>query len=207
MTLAALSAALMSQSFEAQATDISEVSSKEFFAAKYYQTAIEDERIKKIKKESRRIRKIARSIGMKSKQLKIAIEKVEGLDGKPSELAASAIKSGFKDTRVFGRVLDVLINDSEPKHVVAYIRFQAKSSRELIKDAASIAKVVATKAPLVSTISLAAIHPKAKKTSTKSVWSAKIASERAANINTKRIEDYAERLYKRLFEIVDSKPF
>ena len=52
MTLAVLSAALMSQSFEAQATDISEVSSKEFFAAKYYQTALEDERIKKIKKVS-----------------------------------------------------------------------------------------------------------------------------------------------------------
>ena len=207
MGLAFLSAAFFSMSTTADATEISEVSSTEYYAAKYYQDAIEDERIKKIKKESRRLKKIARSIGINTKELKIAIEKFEGLTGKASELATKSIRGGIKGSRVDGRVLDVLINDSEPKHVVAYVRFQAVSSREVIKEAATIANIVSTKAPLVSTISLSAIHPKAAKTSTKSVWSAKIAGDRAANINPKRIEDYAERMYKRLFEIVDSKPF
>ncbi len=191
----------------AYATEISEITSKEYFAAKYYAQAIEDKRIKRLKKESQRIRRVARSIKMKPKALRAAIAKVEGLTGSASELATAAIKGGFASTRVQGRVLDVLINDSEAKHVVAYIRFQAKSSREVIKDAAMIANVVSTMAPLVSTLSLSAIHPKAAKTATKSVWSAKIGSDRMANINPKRIEDYAERMYKRLFEVVDSRPF
>ena len=205
MTLAG--AMLIASTSFVQATEISEITSKEYYAAKYYTEALDDERIKKLSSESKRIKKIARSIKMKPKALKLAIEKVEGLSGKASELAKSAIESGFKGTRIDGRVLDVLINDSEPKHVIAYVRFQAKSSREVIKDASMIANIVSTKAPLVSTLSLSAIHPKAQKTSTKSVWSAKIGSDRMSNINPKRIEDYAERMYKRLFEVVDSKPF
>ena len=205
MTLAV--AMVLASGSSVHATEISEISSKEYYAAKYYAEALEDDRIKKLKTESKRIKKIARSIKMKPKALKLAIEKVEGLTGKASDMAKTAIMGGFAGTRVAGRVLDVLINDSEPKHVIAYVRFQAKSSREVIKDASMIANIVSTKAPLVSTLSLSAIHPKAQKTSTKSVWSAKIGSDRMSNINPKRIEDYAERMYKRLFEVVDSRPF
>ena len=209
-TLIVAAAAALTMSFAAQTThanEISEISAKEFYAAKYYADALEDKRIQKIKSDAKKMQKIARSIKMKVSELKAALEKVDALSGKPSELAKSAIESGFGDTRVKGRVLDVLINDSEPKHVVAYIRFQAKSSREVIKDASTIANIVHAKAPLVSTLSLSAIHPKAAKTSKTSVWSAKIGSDRMQNINPKRIEAYAERMYKRLFEVVDSKPF
>ena len=137
----------------------------------------------------------------------LAIAKMEGLDGDPSKLAADSIKSGFGGTRVKGRVLDVLINTSEPKHVVAYVRFRGTKAADVIKDASAIAHVVSKQAPLVSTLSLSAIHPKAPATSKKSVWSAKIAADRMGNINPKRIEDYADRMYKRLFEVVDSVPF
>ena len=203
--IAALTVSLVAQ--PTYATEISEITAKEYYAAKYYADALEDKRIQKIKSDAKKMKKIARSIKMKVSELKVALEKVDGLTGKASDLAKSAIEGGFGATRVKGRVLDVLINDSEPKHVVAYVRFQAKSSREVIKDASTIANIVHTKAPLVSTLSLSAIHPKAPTTSKKSVWGAKIGSDRMQNINPKRIEDYAERMYKRLFEVVESKPF
>ena len=209
-TAIAAALAALTLSFVAQpshAGDISEITAKEYYAAKYYADALEDKRIQKIKSDAKKMKKIARSIKMKVSELKAALEKVDALAGKASELGKSAIEGGFASTRVEGRVLDVLINDTEPKHVVAYVRFQAKSSREVIKDASTIANIVHTKAPFISTLSLAAIHPKAAKTSKKSVWGAKIGSDRMQNINPKRIEDYAERMYKRLFEVVESKPF
>ena len=38
-------------------------------------------------------------------------------------------------------------------------------------------------------------------------WAAKVSIDRAGNIDPKRIDDYAERLYKRLFEVVETRPF
>lgn len=191
----------------AAAGDISEITAKEFYAAAYYKQAMDDPRIQKIKREKSRLKKIARSIKIKPKMLTEALEKVGALNGEASELATAAIKSGFAGTRVEGRVLQVFLNTSEPKHVIAYVKFRGKSAGDAVKDAAMIANVVATKAPLVSTLSLSAIHPKAAESSKKSVWAAKISADRMANINPKRIDDYADRLYKRLFEIVESRPF
>jgi len=191
----------------ALASEITEITSEDFYAAKYYESALEDARVQKIKGEAERIKTIAKSIKLSPKDLKAAIEKVGSLGGDPAKLAVAAIRAGAKGTRVEGRILDVLINDSEPKHVVAYVRFRGASSAEVIKDASAIAHIVASQTPLVSTLSLSAIHPKAEDASTDSVWGAKIASARAGNINPKRIDEYADRMYKRLFEVVDERPF
>ena len=137
----------------------------------------------------------------------IHIDKVESLDGDPIELATDAIKNGFAKTRVDGRVLDVLINAEEPKHVVVYVRFQGSTQKDVVKDASTIASVVANKAPFVSTLSLSAIHPKAAKDNKTSVWSAKIGRQAMVRIQDSRINDYADRLYKGLFEGVEERPF
>lgn len=188
---------------DANATEIGDVSKEEFFAASYYEQALADDRIKKIKQENARINKIAKSIKLSSKKLRAAIDKVGGLDGDPTKLATAAINDGFKGSRVEGRVITVLINASEPKHVVAYVRFHAKKAPDVVKDASTIAHIVASKTPFVSTVSLSAVHPAAPRDSRKSMWGAKISVDRAVNIRPDRIEDYADRLYKRLFEVVD----
>jgi hypothetical protein len=108
---------------------------------------------------------------------------------------------------VEGRVLDVVLNADEPKHVVLYLRFRGSTAKDAVKDASAIAAAVATSAPLVTTLSLAAIHPKAAPTSTDPVWSAKIGRESMSRIQPARIEDYAERLYRKLFEGVTERPF
>jgi hypothetical protein len=191
----------------ASATDVSEISVEEYYAAAYFKQALEHPQVAKQKTRSKQIAAVARDLHWQPKKLTKAIDKVESLEGDPIELATSAIKSGIGGTRVDGRVLDVLINAEEPKHVVVYIRFQGSSAKEVVKDASTIASVVASKAPFVSTLSLSAIHPKAAKDNRTSVWSAKIGRPAMTRIQDSRIDDYADRLYKGLFEGVEERPF
>lgn len=203
----ALSGALVLASASARAADISEVSADDFYGATYFRTALEHPQIAKQKNRSRQIRLVARDMRWKARRLTKAIEKVEALEGDPIELATKAVKAALEKTRVKGRVLDILVNAEQPKHVVMYIRWRGSHRRDAIKEASTIALTVAQSAPLVSTLSLAAIHPKAPATSTRAVWQAKIASSAMGNIKANRIEDFADRLYARLFEDVKALPF
>lgn len=192
---------------DASATELADITADEYYAAKYFETALEHPQVAKHKSRSKQIRVVARDIGWRAKKLTKAIDKVDGLAGDAKTLAKAAIEKGVTGTRVKGRVLDVLINDSEPKHVVVYIRFRGTRTAEVVKDAATIANVVSTKAPFISTLSISAIHPKSPPTSKTSVWSGKIGSSSMSSIDSKRIEDYGDRLYGRLFEEVKSRPF
>lgn len=191
----------------ASASDVSTISKEDYYAASYYKQALDHPKIQKIKSNSARMKAVARDIRMSPKQLAKAIEKLDSLSGDPAELAVDAIKASLEKTRLKGKVLDVLINTDEPKHVVVYVRWQGTASKDAVKEASTIAHAVAAEAPFVSTLSLAAIHPKAPKSSRDSVWSAKIGHDRMSNIQPNRIDDYADRLYARLFEIVDNKTF
>ncbi|MFO0727218.1 MAG: hypothetical protein U1E65_25795 [Myxococcota bacterium] len=191
----------------ATAADSPKLTKEEFYAAAYYKQALDNPTIQKIKQEDGRINAIARDIKMKPAELKKALAKVNSLGGDPTELAVDAIKSALGGGRVKGRVIDVLMNAEEPKHVVLYVRWTASSAQNVVKEASEIAYTVATEAPFVSTLSLAANHPKSAPTSKDVVWSAKIGHDRMGNIQPKRIDDYADRMYKPLFEVVDDKPF
>ncbi len=191
----------------ASATDVSEISADDYYGAAYFKQALDHPKVAKQTSRNRQIAVVARDIHWQPKKLSKAIDKVDGLAGDPIDLAASAIKHGVSGTRVAGRVLDVLINADEPKHVVVYIRFQGSTAKDVVKDASTIASVVARKVPFVSTLSLSAIHPKAPKDSKTSVWSAKIGRMAMTRIESNRIDDYAERLYKGLFEGVEERPF
>lgn len=188
------------------AGDVSQISTTDYYAASYYKDALEHPQIKKLKDKDK-LAAIAKDIKIKPTQLKDALAKVESLGGDPAELAVEAVKAALKDARVKGRIRDILINTEEPKHVVLYVRWQADKSQDVLKDASAIANAVAQKAPLVSTLSLAAIHPKAPAESKDPVWSGKIGHDQMARIQPNRIDEYADGLYKRLFEGVEQKPF
>ncbi|MEM7676475.1 MAG: hypothetical protein AAF449_10775 [Myxococcota bacterium] len=194
-------------SIPADAADISEISAQEFFAATYFRNALSHPQLAAQKSRKRQIRMVARDIRWKPKRLTQAIGKLDALDGDPLALAKEAVMTALNKTRVKGRILDVIVNADEPKHVVMYVRWRGSRRKNAIKEAATIAAAVGEATPLVSTLSLAAIHPKAPDTSTRSVWQAKIASSAMTNIRKNRIEDYADRLYARLFEDLKAFPF
>lgn len=206
-TLGAMAlAGLLGATSAALGAEIGEITPDDFYGATYYKNAIEHPDLQRLSAK-KQMRAIARDMGWKAKKLKAAVAKVETLHGDAQALAMAAIKANLEKGRVKGRVLDVLMNAEEPKHVVVYVRWRGSKSADAVKEASAIAHAVHSGAPLVSTLSLSAIHPKASDDSRASVWSAKIAHTSMERINPKRIEDYAERMYKRLFEGVESKPF
>lgn len=195
----------------AHAADIGEISKEDYHGYAYYQGALEHPKIAKQKSDKRKIRMVARDLGWRgrkgAKRLAEAIEKVESLGGAPDELAQKRILEELEKTRVKGRVLKVTVDARASDHVVAYVRWRGSKSKEAVKEASAIAHAIAAKVPMISTISLGAIHPKADPSAKKLVWSAKIAADSAANISEKRIDGYADRLYKRLFEELKAMPF
>jgi hypothetical protein len=195
----------------ASATDITEVSKDDFHGYSYYQEALEDPRIVKQKSAKKKLKMVARSLGWKgrrgTKKLTAAIEKVEGLSGNADALAKKVIEAKLSEGRIKGRLLRVTVDTRASDHVVAYVRWRGSKGKDAVKEASEIASVIAAELPMISTISLGAIHPKAAVTAKKLVWSAKISADSAANINPARIDDYADRLYKRLFEEVTARPF
>lgn len=191
----------------ANAADVSGITAQDYYAAAYFQSAQEHPQIKAANSKKKQIALVARDIKMKPKEIEAALAKVESAGGDVIELAQEAVKSACESGRLKGRVLDVFINSEEPKHVVMYVRWQGSKGADAVKDASTLAAIVAKEAPLVSTLSLAAIHPKAAKSSKEPVWSAKIGSAAMSRIQEKRIDDYADRLYKSLFEGIEEKPF
>lgn len=191
----------------ALATNLGEITAEDYYGAAYFKQAQEHPQVQKAGDKKKQVAMVAKDLKWQPKKLEAAIEKVDGLSGEPVALAKDALKSGFEASRVKGRVLDILINDQEPKHVVVYVRWQASTGKDVVKEAATIASVVAKEAPMISTLSLAAIHPKAAADSKDPVWSAKIGSVSMGRIQANRIDDYADRLYKNLFEGVEAKPF
>lgn len=207
-TLALASAAIViGLGAPALATDITDITSEDFYGASYFKTALEHPKVAKQKSESRQLSMVARDLGWKKKKLAAAVEKLRGLEGDPLELARASVLKGFEESRVKGRVLNVLFNASEPKHVVAYIRWRGSKSKEAVKEAAEIAHVLAERAPFVSTLSLAAIHPKSPEESKTSVWEGKISRSSMTRISPSRIDRYADRLYARMFEEVKTRAF
>lgn len=195
----------------AQAADISEITKDDYHGYAYYQSALEHPKVAKQKSEKKKLKMIAKDLGWRGKKgrkkLKAAIEKVESLGGEADSLAQSLIEAELGKTRVKGRVLKVTVDARTSDHVVAYIRWRGSKRKEAVKEASEIAHTIAEKVPMVSTISLGAIHPKSPDDAKKLVWSAKIAADAAVNISPRRIDGYADRLYKRLFEEVTELPY
>lgn len=189
------------------AATVEELTPEDFYGASYFKTALKHPEVSSIKSKSKQIAVVARDMGWNRKKLKSAIDKVTSLEGDPVSLAKNALEEAFRASRVQGRVLDVLVNDSEPKHVVCYVKWRGSKGKEAVKEASTIAHLVAEHAPFVSTLSLAAIHPSAPESSTDSVWEAKIGRTSMTRISERRIDNYADRLYGRMFEEVKAKPF
>lgn len=193
---------------DAWASDLSSLTRQDYYGGAYYRDALEHPTIQKIKSDDKKLKRVAKDLGWKPKQLQAAVAKYESIEGDIEALATDAIKAALAKSSVKGRVLDVLINTSEPKHVVVYVRWRGNLSTDVVKDASTIAYEVSQATPFVSTLSLAAIHPKADKASKEAVWSGKIGFESMGRIQPKRIDDgSADRLYARLFEGVESKLF
>lgn len=185
----------------AQAASVRDLTTDDYYGYGYFQNALEYPEVAKLPSRAQQVRVVARDMGWKPARLAAAIEKVESVGEAPLDQATKAIESEFDASRVKGRVFDLSLDDSSPKLVVAYVRLKGTTSRDVIKDASAVAHAIHQSAPFVSTVSMCIIHPKWPETTDKCVWSAKIGHEPMARIQPNRIETYADRLYKNMFEV------
>lgn len=168
-----------------------------------YQDAVADPDIAKLKPK-KRDRKIAKMAKMKVKALKAAVAKGEAVGGTCAEIgkkveaeAAAALKKALGDKIDFFE-LDL----SDPSHVVASVRWKVGvRKKDIWQEAALVAYELAQTSPIVTTIAIRGVDPKAKDTTADAaVWlEAKISYDRAGRISKSSLK-YAERRYKRLFD-------
>lgn len=194
-------AALVSWTGVAFGATVRDLTVDDYYGYGYFKNALEYPEVAGLDSRAKQIRVVARDMGWSPAKLAAAVEKVESIGDQPLEQAKSAITSGFEKSRVKGRVFDLSLDDESPKLVVAYVRLKGTTSRDVIKDASAVAHAVHESAPFVSTVSMCIIHPKWPETTDKCVWSAKIGHEPMARIQPNRIETYADRLYKNMFEV------
>jgi len=191
----------------AWATEASDITKDDFYGYHYFKNALDYDQVAKLESRKAQYRVVARDMKWSSDKLASAVEKYESVEGDVLELAKAGIEAALAESRIKGRGISVEFDASSEKHVVAYVRWRGTASKDVIKDASAVAHAVSKAAPFVSTLSLAAIHPKAPDSSKRNVFEGKIGDLAMSRIQENRIEGYADRLYGRMFEDVKQLPF
>lgn len=196
-SIAFAGAALFATVSPALAAELAEIDGETYYGAAYFANALEHPKVAEAGSEKRQLGMVARDMGWKRAKLAAAVEKVRSLDGKPLELAQKAIKAALEDSRIKGRVVDVTLSDARMDHVVCTVVWKDAKKKDLVKEASTVANLVAKHAPFVETLGLAA-RPK---TGSK-VWQREISRSNMERIDAARIDTYGERLYAGSFEEV-----
>lgn len=182
----------------AQAAEPFDLSIDEFKMYQHYRNALEDERVKKMKPESR-LKAIAVDAGFKVKELQRAVERGEAAGDLRGKCEA-AIRAQLDKTELAQRVKRVEVDTDEP-HAVAYVMWLNEEPSSLDVEACFAASAARAGCPIVSTVQIwsqAGEDPKTR------VFEALISGSAAANIKPERIKDFAATRYIRLFEKVKS---
>jgi hypothetical protein len=190
-----------------------ELTREDFFLYCGFLDAQEMPKYAKIKSKKKQLAKIARYARVKAKTMKKAVEKGSEVGATCDEVGklyeADAKKALKGEKSLAGRILwdTYLFDFSTPDHVVVAVSWTGADKKKLVQEASLIAKVLADAAPIAKTIAIRGVNPRAAdKTSDEAIWwEAKTSPDRASRIDVKRIPDFADRRYIRLFDGVVDK--
>lgn len=159
----------------------------------------QDPRLEKFS-EDVKLKKIARSLRVKSSRLKAAITKVTPLADTLSKRAEKSLRQNLDATPLKERVIKVIV-DTTQGHVVAYVNWRCGDPRDRDKEAAYAGWAIGQGSKVVKTGGVWCVNEIDTK-----LFSAKIARSAAARINKAAIERFATGRYIRLFEEVKRGP-
>ena len=199
LTLAA--AFLLSSQTPARAA--SDLTEEDFFLYCGYLDTLEQPDVAKLKGDARD-KKVAALA-------KVPVKKLQASVGKGAKVGPTCAEIGKKleanakvalDEALPGRVDHFELDYSDAHHVVGIVRWLGGEKKNLAAEASLVAFVLAREAPIVRTIALRAVDPRAAdRTVDGARWfDAKISHSNAARIERDRIGDYAEPRYVRLFD-------
>jgi hypothetical protein len=203
----ALTAALLALSLSlpaaASSSSLDGITGEDYRLFCGYMDALERDDIKKLKGKARD-KKIAKLAKMSASKLMKSVKKVQTKGATCDEvgkIAESESKSAI-EAALGPRVLLYVLDYSDPSHVVASVVWMAMDQKKVVQEAATIAKTLADTVPIAKTIAIQAMKPGEKDPKNKAaVWfEAKAGPKRVANIDPKRIKDFADSRYIRLFD-------
>ena len=170
-----------------------DVSPEEFNLYREYVGGKDDIRLERFNDQAK-LKKIARSLGVSSKQLRAAIDKVEPLVGTLQAETEKAIRATLDQTPLKKVVLKVEVN-LETEHAVAFIKWRCGDPRDHDKEAAYVAWAVADGGPVIKLLGLWCVNAIDTK-----LFSGKIARPALGRVNKSGIERFASSRSIRLFE-------
>ncbi len=168
-----------------------------------YEDALKDPKIAKLS-ASKQWLKVAKMAKMKKSALQTAVKNAQAVGDscaaigkKMSAQYEQAIKKVLP-----GRVQWAQLDVSDPAHIVAGVRWVGGDKKKLVEEATLLAVKMHETAQFSKTLALRAVVPgeKAGSENPRIWYEATMASERAKNIDPKRIKDFANSRYSRLFD-------
>lgn len=199
--------------FPAAANIEPELTREDFYLYCGYLEALELPKYGKIKSSRKRIAKIARFAKVSAKKMRKAVKTASKVGSTCDEIGKlyeeDAKKALNAEVSLKGRVIweTYVLDWSTADHVVIAVTWTGADKKKLVQEASLIAKVFASRVPIAKTIAIRGVNPRAAdKTSDDAIWwEGKTSPARANHIDVKRIPDYAESRYLRLFDGVVNK--
>ncbi len=168
-----------------------------------YLDALSDPKVQKLS-GAKRDKAIAAKAKIAPKKLMEAVKK-GALAGATCDEIGKRVQSDAKsalDQALPGRIQYFEIDDTDPTHVVASVRWLGIDKKKAFDEASMIAHAIASQAPIVKTIAIRAVDPGAKDpTSDEAIWlEARITRQIALRIQKDKIVDYGQSRYRQLFD-------
>ncbi len=158
----------------------------------------QDPRLEKFN-DAKKMKKIAKNLGVKVGIMKAAVEKVSPLAKDVGKDAEKSIRASLAQTPLKGRIKDVIV-DAEQGHVIAHVQWSCGDKRDAEKEMA-FAGWAAAQATVVKTSALWCVNSVGTK-----LLSAKASNSALSRISKSGIERFARARYIRLFEGVKRGP-
>lgn len=159
----------------------------------------EDPRLEKFS-EDVKLKKIAKNLHVKSKDLKAAIRRVEPLAATLATDTEKAIRAELDKTPVKNQISKVEVN-VRAGHVIAFIKWKCGDARDVDKEAAYVAWAVSQGGQVVKTAGVWCVNEIDTK-----LFSTKIGRAAFERIRKESIERFATSRYIKLFEEVKRGP-
>ncbi|OGQ91759.1 MAG: hypothetical protein A2289_11945 [Deltaproteobacteria bacterium RIFOXYA12_FULL_58_15] len=176
-----------------------EISPEEFSMYSDWKEGCEDPRLEKFD-EAAKLKKIAKNLGVSSKQLQANIDKVEPLLVELKAGTEAGIKEELEQTPIGKQVVSVELN-LDSGHAVAWVKWRCGDERDRDKEAAHVAWATSQGGPVVKILGLWCVNEIDTK-----LFSAKIGRPALDRINKATIERFATSRYIKLFEEVRRGP-
>lgn len=173
------------------------ISIEDYKVYRRYQSALEDERVKKMAPD-KRLPAIARNFKMKESALRDIVAEGEANAHKVGPLIEAGVRQAFVGADLASRIQRVRI-DATAEFVIAYVAWSSDQPEKFDREACTVALRTSKVSPLIKSIKVEI--PKPGGGPEDFLFHALVNATAVSRIEETKIPDYASSRYIRLFEV------